>query len=61
MDWSKKDYPNYSVNSFGRSFLYRLFYKELIVDVMWSGLAALVVYFYVIFHTSSVFVATFSM
>jgi predicted RND superfamily exporter protein len=54
-------YPNIAVHTFGRSFYYRVFYRQLVIDVLWAGLAAFVVYVYVIFHVKSLFVSTFAM
>lgn len=54
-------YPNFKVHVFGRSFVYRSFYRQLMVDVLWAGLACFVVFVYVSFHVKSVFVSSLAM
>ena len=55
------DFPEFKAHSFGRAYVYRQFYKQLLWDVLWGFLATAVVYCYVLLHVKSVFVANSSM
>ena len=57
----EEEYPTYRLGSFGRSYLYRAFYRLLLTDVLWTNLAALEVWIYVCVHTGSLFVGTTAM
>ena len=57
----EESYPDYKVSSFGRAYVYRIFYRVLVLDLLWAGASAGVVYAYVTFHTKSVFISTFAM
>ena len=57
----QEKYPDIEVHTFGRSYYYRAFYRQLVTDVLWSGLAAWMVYIYVFIHIKSFFVSTFAM
>ena len=57
----EEEYPTYRLGSFGRSYLYRCFYRLLLVDVTWTNLAALEVWIYVCIHTRSLSVGTTAM
>ena len=57
----KEKYPTLRVHVFGRSFIYRSFYRQLMVDVLWAGLACFFVFIYVSFHVKSVFVSSAAM
>jgi hypothetical protein len=61
MALQERKYPDYRVHSFGRSYYYRHFYRQLVKDVMFSGLAVAFCWCYVMFHVKSVFVGTFAM
>jgi len=61
IDFVEKNFPNYRISGFGRSYVYRIFYRVLVTDLLWAGVSAAIVYIYVIFHTKSLFVGTFSM
>lgn len=54
-------YPGYKIHCFGRAYAYRYFYKQLILDVMWAGLACLIVFLFVTKHTNSFFISSSSM
>ena len=53
-------YTDYKVSSFGRAYVYRIFYRILVYDLLWAGGSAVIVYWYVTFHTKSLFVSTFA-
>lgn len=57
----QEEFPEFRIHSFGRSFVYRSFYRQLVWDVLWGGLASAVVYAYVSFHVKSFFISSFSM
>ena len=57
----QEEFPEFRIHSFGSSFVYRSFYRQLVWDVLWGGLASAVVYAYVSFHVKSFFISSFSM
>jgi len=46
-----KEFPDYKIYCFGRAYVYRFFYIQLLYDVLWSGLATFVVWLFVLYHT----------
>ena len=56
-----KKYPDYVIYNFGRAYIYRYFYRQLLYDVLWSGFSAMVVYIFVTWHTKSFFISSTSM
>ena len=56
-----KQYPEFSIFTFGRAYVYRYFYRQLLYDVLWSGFSATVVYIFVTWHTKSFFISSASM
>ena len=57
----QKDYPNFKIYTFGRAYAYRYFYRQLIYDVMWSALAAFLVFLFITYQTGSMYISTTSM
>lgn len=55
------DFPDFTLNVFGRSYVYRAFYRQLIWDIIWAGLAAFTVTAYVTFHVKSLVAASWAM
>ena len=53
-------YPGYVVHCFGRAYVYRFFYKQLVYDLLWAILSGWLVYSVLLLHTKSFFVATTS-
>jgi predicted RND superfamily exporter protein len=56
-----KKYPGYQINTFGRAFVYRYFYKQLVFDTLFSFPSYILVCGFVFFHTKSWFVSSTSM
>jgi len=57
----QKDFPGYKIHCFGRAYVYRFFYVQLLYDVLWSILATFIVWLFVLFHTKSIFISCSSM
>ena len=55
------DFPDFRLNLFGRSYVYRAFYRQLVFDILWSAAAAFFVTAYVTFHVRSIVVASWAM
>ena len=56
-----KKYPDYKILCFGRAYVMRYFYSQLLYDVLWSNLSTALVHICVTWHTQSLFVGSTSM